>query len=636
MKKTLIMFLLVIVVIICTRRIFAEGDNPHGDIKYDCKLCHSPADWKFRGSALEFRHTETGYPLIGAHSQVNCRSCHHSLIFSHTGVACIDCHTDVHAGELGLDCQNCHTPASWENRFPVWEDHNVTRFPLIGIHAALDCESCHRGQAEKQFTNLPVTCDGCHEENYRTSRNPDHQLAGFDRQCEVCHSPASVIWQQVQYTHPLPFSLRGAHLNADCMACHNDVYAGTPNQCEDCHMPEYSATVNPDHQKFGFPTVCAKCHNEYRWEDAVFDHVTESGFALVGAHRRILCTDCHVNNQITGLPRDCYGCHENAFITTTDPGHVANNFSHDCLPCHSQETWSPSTFDHNSTLFPLTGAHFATNCINCHESDYAGTPVDCYACHEPDFSEVQDPNHVTNNFNHDCTICHNTSAWSPASFNHNNTAFPLTGAHTTAACIGCHQNGYTGTPTDCYACHEPDFAGAQDPNHVSNNFDHDCTICHNTAAWSPADFNHNNTAFPLTGAHLTTACNGCHQTGYINTPTDCFACHEPEYNRTNDPNHQAAGFPTTCENCHNTTAWDQTTWDHDSQYFPIYSGAHRDKWNTCDQCHVTPSSYKIYECIYCHEHSQTLMDEKHRERSDYQYLSTACYDCHPTGRSEGD
>ncbi len=542
----------------------ADDDNPHGDITYDCELCHSSADWKFRGSLIEFKHEETGYPLIGAHRSAQCRSCHESLVFSNIGIACIDCHDDVHAGELGMDCQNCHSPVSWENRFAVWEDHNVSRFPLLGIHAALDCESCHRGPAEKQFTNLPVTCQGCHQEDYYSTQNPDHRLAGIGADCETCHSAASVVWQQAQYIHPAPFALRGAHLRVDCIECHTSVYTGTPDQCEDCHREEYDSAVNPDHLTFGFPTVCANCHNESRWEDAVFDHVAESGFELTGAHARILCIDCHVNNQLSGLPRDCYGCHENDYTGTPDPNHVTNNFSRDCLVCHSQEMWSPSTFDHNMTSFPLTGAHASTDCI------------------------------------------------------------------------GCHESGYSGTPAECFACHEQDFAGVTDPDHVTNNFDHDCTICHNTTAWSPADFDHNNTAFPLTGAHLTTACAECHQNGYSGTPVECFACHEAEFNRTNDPDHQAALFPITCENCHNTAAWDQTTWDHDSQYFPIYSGSHRDRWNSCDECHITPSSYQLFECINCHEHNKTDMDAKHREEGDYRYVSTACYDCHPTGRAEDD
>ena len=636
MNKHLAIFIPLSFLIVLFGKSIASDDNPHGDIKLDCEKCHNAADWKFRRSDIEFKHEETGYPLIGAHLKVECRSCHQSLVFSQTGVACIDCHTDIHAGEMGLDCQNCHTPASWENRSTVWEDHNLARFPLIGIHASLDCESCHRGPAEKQFTNLPVECEGCHRADFDNSRNPDHRLAGFPMQCETCHSPVSVVWQQVQYTHPGSFPLRGSHLNVACADCHTEKYAGTPNQCENCHMDDYLATTEPAHKEFGFPTVCANCHDEFRWEDASFDHTAQAGFALVGAHSRILCVDCHVNNQITSLPRDCYGCHQADFTATADPNHVTNNFSHDCLTCHSQETWSPSTIDHNNTMFPLTGAHMTVACISCHESGYAGTPTNCYACHDQDFAAVQDPSHVTNNFDHDCSVCHNTSVWSPANFDHNNTTFELTGAHMTVACINCHANGYSGTSTDCYACHDQDFAGALDPNHGANNFDHDCTVCHNTSAWSPADFDHNNTAFPLTGTHLTTACNNCHQNGYANTPLECFACHETDYNGANDPNHITVGFPTTCEDCHNTVAWDQTTWDHDTQYFPIYSGSHRGRWNTCADCHLTPAQYQLFECIYCHEHNQTTMDEKHRERPDYQYLSTACYYCHPTGRAEGD
>lgn len=559
MKKTFILVLILGIVIAWNAGSLSTGENPHGDIEFDCELCHSTADWSFRGKDIEFRHDQTGYPLIGAHAEAGCRSCHRSLIFAHIGIACIDCHTDIHAGELGMDCQNCHTPVSWENRFPVWEEHNMTRFPLLGYHAALDCESCHRGPAEKQFTNLPVTCEGCHEENYSNSLNPNHLLAGFDRQCESCHSPAAMVWQQVYYTHPGSFPLRGAHAGTDCISCHESGYAGTGNQCEDCHMDDYNATYDPEHVSFGFPTVCVQCHNEFNWHDAVFDHLAQSGFALVGSHTRIFCTNCHVNNQVSGLPHDCFGCHNEDYNATTEPAHAVNNLSHECLDCHSQEVWSPSTFDHNA-VFPLTGAHINADCISCHESGYSGTPTECYACHETDFSGVQDPNHITNNFSHDCAICHTTSAWSPSQIDHNQTGFPLTGAHITVTCISCHEAGYAGTPTECFACHQNDYDG------------------------------------------------------------------------TTDPSHLAAAFPTTCESCHNTTAWDQTTWDHDSQYFPIYSGSHREKWSNCNECHLTPSSYKLFECIYCHEHNKTDMDNKHREESGYQYQSTFCYDCHPDGR----
>jgi len=244
---------------------------------------------------------------------------------------------------------------------------------------------------------------------------------------------------------------------------------------------------------------------------------------------------------------------------------------------------------------------------------------------------VTDPDHVENNFGQDCTQCHSTSGWTPVSFDHSQTQFPLTGAHLVLTCIQCHAQGYSGTPTDCWSCHQDDFNNVEDPDHVAGNYNHDCTQCHTTNGWTPASFDHNQTQFPLTGAHVVLACIACHASGYSNTPTACFACHEDDYNNTTDPDHQAAGFPTACEQCHNTSNWEQTTWDHDNLYFPIYSGRHQGEWNICADCHVDPNNYEVFECIFCHEHNQLDTDEHHIGVPGYVYASTACYSCHPDG-----
>jgi hypothetical protein len=109
------------------------------------------------------------------------------------------------------------------------------------------------------------------------------------------------------------------------------------------------------------------------------------------------------------------------------------------------------------------------------------------------------------------------------------------------------------------------------------------------------------------------------------------SCHESDYQNTTDPNHAAANFPLTCEVCHSTTAWEPANWNHDQLYFPIYSGKHRNEWNTCADCHVDQTNFAVFECIFCHEHRQSKMDDEHDGVSGYVYQSTACYNCHPNG-----
>jgi predicted CXXCH cytochrome family protein len=128
-------------------------------------------------------------------------------------------------------------------------------------------------------------------------------------------------------------------------------------------------------------------------------------------------------------------------------------------------------------------------------------------------------------------------------------------------------------------------------------------------------------------------CAKCHVGGtYAGTPTDCYSCHQADYATTTNPNHVAARFPTTCETCHNTSAWQPANFNHDGLYFPIYSGTHRGRWSSCGDCHVNPSDYKVFECIFCHPHSDKRQtDSNHNGVSGYSYTSAACYRCHPRG-----
>jgi hypothetical protein len=116
-------------------------------------------------------------------------------------------------------------------------------------------------------------------------------------------------------------------------------------------------------------------------------------------------------------------------------------------------------------------------------------------------------------------------------------------------------------------------------------------------------------------------------------PALCYDCHASAYQGTTDPAHAAAGFPTTCETCHGTAAWEPSTWDHEI-LFPIRSGPHRDVWSTCATCHVNPGDYAVFACINCHEHNRTETDAHHREVREYRWESNACYTCHPRGRKD--
>jgi len=531
-----------------------------------------------------------------------------------------------HGDNFSFDCELCHEPVNWKvDPAKVQFDHSITKFELIGQHKSADCRSCH---VSLEFSKVNSDCISCHTDLHQGTVGKD---------CSRCHSSKTWMVEDINGLHQKGrFPLVGNHLTADCQQCHTryvDLYFEPLDvDCYSCHSNEYNSTQNPNHTSAGFSIDCQDCHSiaSTEWTSV---NVVHDFFPLTGGHA-LSCVRCHgEGGNFTGLSPDCINCHQDDYNNSAnDPNHVLANFSTECQQCHTINGWSPSSFNHNSTSFPLTGNHINAECSSCHTSGFTGTPTDCFACHEEDYNTAQDPNHLQSAFPTTCSVCHNTTAWEPAEFDHNLTAFQLTGKHTTVDCQECHSTGFTGTPTDCYACHQTDYETVQDPNHLIGGYSTDCSECHTTNGWDDmGNFNHNITQFPLTGAHINTDCSNCHQIGYTNTPNECYSCHEQEYANSTNPNHTAAGFPTTCEDCHETTGWTPATFDHDGQYFPIYTGKHAGEWNQCTDCHEVPNNYSAFTCISCHEHNQQEMDDKHQGVSGYVYASEECFACHPTG-----
>ncbi|RMF75114.1 MAG: hypothetical protein D6738_04630 [Acidobacteria bacterium] len=537
-----------------------DEDYPHGDFIEDCALCHGDDGWKPARISPEFDHGRLSrFELVGAHRTADCRACHASLVFADAPTDCNACHQDVHLGELGPDCARCHVPRSFIDRRNFVQMHTETRFPLVGSHLAADCEACHTPQpaGARRWVGLAPECETCHIDDYRATTDPDHVNSGFPTDCGACHTP--IGWTTARFDHALTgFPLVGAHRGLDCAQCHvGDTFSGTSVDCFSCHQADYERTTNPDHGAAGFPTDCALCHGPTGWKDADFDHAL-TDFPLTGAHLAVDCTRCHVGGVYTGTPTDCYACHQGDYERTTDPNHVTAGFPTDCAQCHTTSGWGGANFDHDATNFPLTGSHRALDCTACHAGGvYAGTPTDCYACHQGDYERTTDPNHVTAGFPTDCVACHDTSSWAGATFDHDATNFPLTGAHRALDCTACHAGGvYAGTPTDCYACHRDDYERTTDPNHAAAGFPTDCTQCHTTSGWAGANFDHD-PWFPIySGKHRGKwdRCSDCHVQPNNFAVFSCFGCHpHSDRNKTDNQHKDVAGYrydSQACYSCH--------------------------------------------------------------------------------------
>ena len=541
----------------------------------DCLGCHDGKE----SLGKNFDHGLATFKLEGKHAGLGCEKCHtaarRAADFKSQAADCIVCHLkdDTHKGGLGKQCGVCHQPTGWK---PVVFDHNIAAFKLIGAHNGVACEKCH---LDNVFVGTPSDCYSCHKKD-------DHHNGHLGQKCDACHS--TIAWKPASFDHNLSvFKLTGAHASAACEKCHaNNVFQGTPTDCNSCHQKD-------DNHKGSLGPNCSTCHSTSAWKPASFDH-NLAIFKLTGAHNSATCEKCHANNVFKGTPTDCNACHQK------DDKHNGSLGS-SCSTCHSTSAWKPASFDHNLAIFKLTGAHSAVACEKCHANNvFKGTPTDCNSCHQKD-----DNHHGSLGTN--CSTCHSTTAWKPASFDHNLAIFKLTGAHTGVTCEKCHANNvFKGTPSDCYSCHK------KDDNH-NGAFGTNCGSCHATSAWSPASFDHNLSTFKLTGAHTSVVCGKCHVNNvFKGTPSDCYSCHKK------DDNH-AGAFGTNCGSCHSTNSWGSATFDHNLSSFKL-TGAHASV--DCLKCHVnnvfkgTPQV-----CSSCHA-----------EPAFHQglFAGQACSDCHNT------
>ncbi len=634
-RKTLIVGLLGLGLIACVFKLESERPDidpqrwwdgrgpvvPHEAFPSDCQLCHEGNTWESIRDDFEFDHlAETGVALEGAHLQAECLRCHNDRgpvsMFSSQG--CAGCHEDVHRNQLGQNCQDCHDALTWKPQGQITL-HAQTRFPLIGAHAATACYRCHEGAQVGEFTRTDIECATCHQSDLALALNPDHVAQGWVADCDRCHIPTA--WTGAAFNHNT-FPLTGAHSSANCADCHvGEVFAGTSSTCVDCHQAEFDATSDPNHLTAGFSTSCQDCHTTSAWAGAGFTHLT---FPLSGAHVAADCSDCHTGSVFAGTPSDCVDCHQSEYNATTDPDHASSGFPTSCQDCHGTVGWDGAAFTHD--MFPLTGAHLAVTCTDCHLGGiFTNASPECSSCHQADYDSTTDPNHQAAGFPLACQTCHGTSTWDGAVFNH--TSFALVGAHVAASCTDCHTGGvYVGLPSDCSDCHQSDYDGTSDPNHQAAGFSLACDSCHGNSTWNGAVFNH--TSFPLTGAHVSASCSECHIGNvFAGLPSECIDCHSSDYNSTNDPNHAAAGFPVSCQSCHNTSTWNGATFNHS---FPINSGAHKNL--SCTDCHMAPSNFNVFACINCHEHNKSDTDKDHDEVSGYSYDSPSCYSCHPNGK----
>ena len=353
-----------------------HDDYHQGTLASSCTDCHGMEQW---APAEYFDHNNSEFPLRGAHRTVDCIECHAQETRNGTdfqvfnGLAfgkCTDCHKDHHEGRLGSNCTECHNDRSWNiANIETSFNHDETRFPLVGQHAALECASCHENEVYK--AQAFAACTDCHDD-YHQGELLDAR--GKPAACDQCHRvefPFTWSSYGIAEHQESPYPLEGAHMATPCTACHQPSqedrwsFAFESTSCVSCHEHVHEGKMDEKWQK---SEGCTACHNTIAWKSVSFDH-DQTTWPLTGLHQQVSCRECHLPDGLeaqvfAGTPNQCAQCHSDTHGGQFDEPDLGMAR---CDRCHSTEVeWDALEFDHDATEFPLVGKHLEAACAACH------------------------------------------------------------------------------------------------------------------------------------------------------------------------------------------------------------------------------------------------------------------------------
>jgi len=622
-----------------------EGRGLHGHLDKPCHTCHTEHEGRAKAittfTPRDFDHERrTGYPLTLGHRDATCDQCHnarHTISGRPTYLglerACTACHADPHAGQFNRlpatdpttgVCTNCHTMDSWQRpRF----DHDTTRFKLAGVHKGPACVACHR---QGQMHDSPRTCDGCHASPHASQFDALVKKANATTDpCSLCHRPSR--WAELAFDHAKSrFPLAGAHQKATCLQCHRDgKFEDNTLDCTGCHAnrhgDQFNQRITNAAAGKGPGAACLACHTIATWRVAKFDHDL-TDFKLTGAHQKATCAQCHHDTTFETRDTACLTCHATWHDSGLRFAGTHEQRKDHCLDCHTTTTWRVAKFDHDQTDFKLTGAHKQTACTQCHgKTTFAREQVACADCHRDPHDLQFAQRASTRPPATACLDCHTTSAWLPATYDHQRDGYQVEASllshvrkhEKQPTCLGCHALGqFARDRFTCTSCHRDGHAGQLSDN---------CRACHQIDSWEIDLDRHAELDFKLEGRHREITCAACHAEtiGLGHLDPSCSACHQ-------DRHGGSYGGSQACADCHSQEDWQTEIglrtadrapvfFDHTTTDFPL-EGAHARV--ACGDCHFnsqfTGNDTRCYTC--------------HWQRSQDDVWSLAigneCGDCH--------
>lgn len=314
----------------------------------------------------KFDHTQTGFPLTGAHVIVECATCHPGGIFK----------------GAPRNCAGCHTKGRRIIATAMSFNHIATIEP---------CEVCHTnsvtflGARYNHGMAKPGSCSTCHNGRIATGKTASHSSGlRATESCDRCHR--SVAWIPTTFNH-------AAVVTGSCSNCHNS--------------STYPSGKPANHASGGRAVyACDSCHGTTRWSPATYNH---SGASI--------CANCH--SYVTGsnftpvkanhisTTSGCEVCHRSYTTWLGASGHTGNEANR-CLECHLAKR--PSNHTSTAYLASCDACHTTTSWAFNHAAQQGKHT--CASCHLAKAAEEHGTPAVGSRYyNCDNSGCHTVDTW---------------------------------------------------------------------------------------------------------------------------------------------------------------------------------------------------------------------------------
>ena len=418
--------------------------------------------------------------------------------------------------------------------------------------------------------------------------------AGAD--CETCHRPVS--WTAVTWNHGAAtgMPLSPAHRTLGCDSCHTNrrFDAGSPS-CYSCHAKDYQATTQPNHAAAGFPTPCEVCHkpSHTSFTQASFHH--NAYFPLAACTPRRRARPATRTTSTRARRATASGATGPTTTARANPNHAAAGFPTTCESCHrpTDASWK-ATFNHSarsrwSGCTRRRPARRATRTTSTRARRATASAATARTTTAPRARTTRRPasrrraSRATGH-GHELARAPSTTTRSSrssactrrrparrATRTTSTRARRATASAATARTTSARRARTTRRPDSRRRASRATAPRRRPGRRVSTTTGSSCwpgAICRHRAVRA--------TGTTSTGARRASAIRATRRST----------------TRTTNPNHRAAGFPTTCETCHRNTdtSWNQGRFNH--TWFPITSGRHAGR--ACAACHHDPNNYKVF------------------------------------------